>query len=351
MNAAAEQAARPYNAQFPYLKFIDQYGNLDSSNYNGLQAVLTARGYHGLTLTTGYTFSHALGEAGDQASVNGLFLPINSYGSIRSQLYGPTSFDMRHRLTISESYILPGRKGFAQMLQGWSIDSTAAIQSGTPWGVLDNTTDFAGTGEQTGNPAPTEGSQWSFLNAQGGQGNVHDFEAIHNFNNVTPGPTGAPGVPFFPGTTNLANAPTANAACNSAAATQGPLALASLRVLGCYALGGSVLTPAPYGGYGTMPHNPFRDQGYRSFDLSVTKAFKFSERFSAQFRAEFFNAFNHPNFANPFGLVSPNPNLNPSRGGAPGLGFVSATPDQAASNPVLGAGGARDIQLGMKLIF
>ena len=34
-----------------------------------------------------------------------------------------------------------------------------------------------------------------------------------------------------------------------------------------------------------------------------------------------------------------------------GFGFVRATPDQAGSNPVLGSGGARSIQLGLKLIF
>ncbi len=60
--AALEQAGRPYNGLYPYFKFIDDYGNLDSSNYNGLQTVLTARNYHGLTLTVGYTYSHAFGH-------------------------------------------------------------------------------------------------------------------------------------------------------------------------------------------------------------------------------------------------------------------------------------------------
>src|SRR3984957_19499121 len=61
-NAGAEQTGRPFNSKFPYLKYFDYFGNLDSSNYNGLQVALTARNYHGLTLTTGYTYSHALGE-------------------------------------------------------------------------------------------------------------------------------------------------------------------------------------------------------------------------------------------------------------------------------------------------
>ena len=59
----------------PYLKYIDYFGNLDASNYNGLQVALTARNFHGLTLTTGYTYSHALGESSDQGTSGGLVIP------------------------------------------------------------------------------------------------------------------------------------------------------------------------------------------------------------------------------------------------------------------------------------
>ncbi len=353
-NAALEQAARPFT-QFPYFKFIDEFGNYDTSNYNGLQAVLTARNFHGLTLTSGYTYSHALGDSSDQGTSGGLVIPINSDGNLHNQLYTSTAFDMRHRFTVSGTYAIPGKKSPGQILEGWSITSVATIETGTPWGVSDSSTDFAGTGEQTGNSQGNEGGQWSFLNAQGGPGNPADFLAVHNFTNVTPAvPNGAPGIPFFVGSTQLANPRPPMRACNSAAATMGPLATASLRVLGCYALGSSVLIPPPYGGYGTMPRTPWRDQGFRNMDLSVTKQFKFKERLTAQFRAEVFNILNHPNFVNPFGGPGGGgASLNPSRAGSTGagLGFVSNTPDQAGSNPVLGSGGARDIQLGLKLIF
>ena len=45
----------------------------------------------------------------------------------------------------------------------------------------------------------------------------------------------------------------------------------------------------------------FRGPAYANVDFSVTKIFKFGDRLSAQFRAEFFNLFNHPNISNPFG--------------------------------------------------
>jgi len=86
----------------------------------------------------------------------------------------------------------------------------------------------------------------------------------------------------------------------------------------------------------------------------VTKAFKFKERLTAQFRGEFFNVLNRPEFTNPSGAIGGGGgSLNPSRAGsaANGLGYVTTTPDQAGSNPVLGSGGSRAIQLGLKLIF
>lgn len=359
-SVAAVANARPYSPQFPYLRYIDQFGNFDTSNYNALQATLTARNYHGLSLTTGYTYSHALGEASDQGTSGGLVVPPNSYGNFRQQLYTSTAFDMRHRFTLSGTYNLPGAKGFGQMLQGWALNFTSIIQTGTPWGVNDNRTDFVGTGEtiRNGNPQASMGAQWNFI------GNPSDFKAIHNFTSVNPlgngSANGSLGIPYYPGLGNAAT-PTNNPACNSAAAGN-VLAQASLAVLGCYALGNSVLVPPAYGSYGTMPRNPWRDQGFRNLDLSLTKLFSFRERWKIQLRGELFNVLNRANFTNPFGGPAGNAaNLNPTTagpGGAPvkgvpgvGFGAVQNTPDQASSNPVLGSGGARAIQVGLKLIF
>jgi hypothetical protein len=333
-------AARPFNSKFPYFKFIDEYGNYDTSNYNSLQTTLTARNFHGLTLTGGYTYSHSLGVASDQGTGGGNYIPIDSTRSIHAQLYGPSAFDIKHRGTISGTYNLPGKSGFGQVLQGWSINAVAIIQSGLPWGISDATTDFAGTGELTGNSAANQGGQWDFF------GNPADFLAIHNYAGVTPGtPNGTPGIPYFPGTTN--------AACLAKSTGLGPLAIASLTNLGCYALGGSVLVPPAYGSYGTTSRGEWRDHGFRNVDISVTKSFKFKERLTAQFRAEVFNAFNHPDFVNPQGGPGGGgASIDPSGAGTTtGLAYVSNTPDIASSNPVLGSGGPRAIQLGLKLIF
>jgi hypothetical protein len=346
-NPTPPPSSRPFSTKFPWFKYIDEYGNYDTSNYNSLQATLTMRNYHGLTLTGGYTYSHSLGVASDQGTGGGNSIPIDSTMSIHSQLYGPSSFDIQQRGTISGTYNVPGRPGFGQVLEGWSINAVAIIQSGLPWGISDATTDFAGTSEFTGNTAANEGGQWDFF------GNPADFEAIHNYAGVTAGPTGAPGVPYFPGSASgpgIVN----NPACAAKASTLGAAAVAALDVLGCYALGNSVLVPPPYGGYGTTSRNMFRDKGFRNLDLSVTKAFKFKEYLTAQFRAEFFNILNHPNFVNPAGGPGGGgASLDPSGAGPTGAGlaYVTNTPDVASSNPVLGSGGPRAMQLGLKLIF
>jgi hypothetical protein len=353
-DAAAIQAARPFNSRFPYLNYIPSISSGYNSNYNGLQVTATQRNSHGLSFTAGYTYAHALDMASDNWG-NTLLTPTNNNGNIKKELYANSVFDIRHRFTLSMTYALPGIKTPGHFLEGWSVNSVVFIQTGTPWRLADLTTDFSGTGEIAEPSANnTRGEQWDFF------GKATDFQSIHG---LTPGALGPSnpnpkgGIPYFAPTGNPAN-PTANAACNAKARSldggaAAGLAQAALANLGCYAVNGSILIPPAYGTLGTLPRNPWNDTGFRNVDLSVTKVFKYRERLTAQFRAEFFNVFNHPNFANPFGGPGgPTASLDPSVGvGGTPFGYPSATPDAASSNPVLGSGGARAIQLGLKLIF
>jgi Carboxypeptidase regulatory-like domain/TonB dependent receptor len=328
-SSSAETAGRPYATQFPYLSYIDWLSNNNFSNYNGLQVALTQRTWHGLSYVAGYTYSHALAESPD----NWRFInPIIS-GNVRS-LYGNSQFDVTHRFTYSLTYALPGKKSPGQVLEGWSINSIVSIQSPMPWGVNDLTTDFTGTNELL--DQASLGEQWDFF------GNPKDFQSTRAFMTSN---NGLGGIPYFAGTTN----PT----CLAKATALGPLAVASLTNLGCYANGSSVLIPPAYGTYGNLAPNFFRGTPFRNWDLSVTKAWRFKERLTAQFRAEFFNVLNHPNFSNPFGGPGgDNSYTDPSAAGTTNpFGFRPQTPDLTSSNPVLGSGGPRAIQLGLKLIF
>jgi len=303
-------------SQFPYLGNIYQMANLYRSNYNALQSTLTARNFHGLGVVAGYTYGHAL----DDVSANwdfgaGLGLPQDAAHPERE--YASSDFDMRQRFTLSVTYALPGKKGFGQTFEGWEINSIVTLETPQFWPVIDTGTNVSGSGEGH--------DRWDFF------GNPTDFKS---------GPTS---IPYFaPGASNMP------AACISDAAAVG--ATASLNQFGCYAKGRSVMIPPALGTFGTMGRNIFPDSGFRNWDFSVAKNWKLGERVSAQFRAEFFNILNHPDFANPYGGQNGFGDNDPSAAGPP-FGCGCATPDVAGSNPVIGSGGSRATQFGLKLIF
>ena len=307
-----EQSGRPFNAQFPFLSFIYQMGNIYHSNYNGLQMTFTARNYHNFTFVAGYTYSHALDDVGANWDFGaGSGLPQNS---AEPQLeYASSDFDIRHRFTLAATYAIPGRDGFAQSLKGWEINSIISLYGAQPWGPIDAGDDFSHTGEGV--------DRWDFF------GNTADFKS------------GATATPYLAGT----------AALNDPVCTAHARSLVTLGTAGCYKVNGSVMTPPAPGTFGLMSRNMFRDSGFHNWDFSVDKNYRFHERYGAQFRAEFFNFINHPNFANPYGGQNGWGHNDPS---APAIfGCGCATPDVAASNPVIGSGGSRAVQLGLKLSF
>ena len=343
------QATRPFEAQYPYLEFINYYSNIYRSNYDGLQMTLTGRNYRGLDFVAGYTYSHAI----DNQSYNwNQYLPKN--GLDPEGEYGNSDFDIKHRFTLSATYTIPGKKGYAQMLEGWQLNGILTLQSGQPWQAFDTSNDFSGTGEFA--------DRWNFY------GNPADFKA--GGQNSIPLCTGdvtnpASGsctytTPGSPTPVSLSPAQT-NADWGRCLAIAGatPGMLASLQTAsgggtgGCYVSrnGKSFLLPPAFGTFGNSGRNIFRDGGFHNLDFSVSKNWKFGERFTTQFRAEFFNITNHPNFANPFGGATgqgvgatADPSVGP-------FGCGCATPDTASVNPVLGSGGARAIQLGLKFLF
>ena len=124
----------------------------------------------------------------------------------------------------------------------------------------------------------------------------------------------------------------------------------NLEAAGCYVIGKSVMVPPKNGTFGTMGRNIFRDTGFKNVDFSVFKTFSFKEHYNATFRAEFFNVFNHPIIANPFGSVTGgNQGADPSSGSTFGCGCL--TPDFSVGNPIVGSGDSRTIQLGLKFTF
>lgn len=340
----------PYSAKFPYLQFINWTTNDADSNYNSMQATLTERLTHGLSFTVGYTYGHGI----DNGSLNRFApQPENSFapGAERAD----SDFDIRNRATITASYEIPGKKGFGQMLEGWKLNSVITLAGAQPWNVMDTNNNWSNTSENT--------DRWDFF------GNPSDFKASSSSIPYCTGPggvgsgtgcTSTSGISGF--ITCASGSDVAALGCNGISPAMGSASAmwkqctsvapdaGNLATGGCFVEGNSVMVPPKANTFGTMGRNIFRDAGFKNVDFSVFKNFKFTERFSAQFRVEFFNLFNAPIIANPWGSV------NGYQGGSdpssPGtLGCGCATPDFAAGNPIVGSGDSRTMQLGLKLMF
>lgn len=293
---------RPYYGQFPYLRFINWISNLDRSSFNALQTTLTARGYHGLGFVAAYTYSHALD---DNSANRNEQVPQNNLNP--SADYGNSDFDQRHHFSFTLSYAIPGRKGFGQMLEGWGVNSSVLIQSGLPWNPHDTSNDTSKTGDK-------KSDRWDFF------GNPSDFKG------------GKSPIPFYDGVVNPFPA-----ACLGHPGTD--------LSHGCFAVGNSVLIAPTIGTFGTAGRNIFRDDGFRNWDFSLFKNWTVKERLTAQFRVEVFNILNSAILASPAQSGGDDPNTPTA------LGCACQTPDTAGQNPLLGSGGARAIQLGLKLLF
>jgi hypothetical protein len=331
---------QPYAGKFPYFNFINFMTNDVRSNYNSLQATLTKRMSHGLSLIAGYTYAHGL----DNGSLNRFgLLPQNSYNP--GAEYGNSDFDVRHRLTITATYNIPGIKGFAQALEGWQINSIVTLQSSQPWLVNDYNDNFSGVGDSSdrwdffGNPGDFKGTQNSIPFCSGFT--VGAGDTVNSSGATCTTTTGVSNIKSA-----AANSSTLIANCASKAPDPN-----TLKVGGCFASGNSVMAPPINGTFGTMGRNIFRDSGFRDWDFSVFKNFTWKERYNAQFRLEMFNILNHPVFANPYGASGGFSGGNNDPSGPGGFGGAIGTPDTVVGNPVVGSGDSRTLQVGLKLTF
>jgi len=94
------------------------------------------------------------------------------------------------------------------------------------------------------------------------------------------------------------------------------------------------------GELGNTGRNWLRGPGFTNFDLSVFKDFKFTERVRLQYRAEFFNLFNHLQW---FGI---NTGISATNPDSPVTAATRGTSGQLSS-----ARDSRKIQMAMKLFF
>jgi hypothetical protein len=257
-------------APFPYLQPTDprfgavtQFSTGANSHYNGLQVTAMKRLGHGLQGQVNYTFSRCM----DTVS-NGGFLQFSA-GGILSPLpgelardYGPCDYDIRHNLNGQYVYQLPVRvrnRSLGYALNGWQISGTAFWHSGVPFSVLSTPYSAGGNGIV--------------------QGSGPQFASV------------VPGVPLYehhpipgvtqPGTIQWLN-PDAFVSAVDPSTGQ------------CY--GGDNAQNCQFGNLG---RNSLRGPDFIWSDFYLTKWFPLTEHVKLRFESQFFNVFNHPNFALP----------------------------------------------------
>jgi hypothetical protein len=251
-------------APFPYLQPQDprfgaatQFTTGANSHYNGLQVTGGKRLGHGLQINANYTWSHCL----DTIS-NGGFLSFSSAGIISplpgnlDRQYGDCDYDIRHNFNATYLYELPFH---SRILGGWQISGTAFWHTGVPFTVLSAPYTAAGKGI-------IQGSGPQFASVVSGVP-LYDKQPVAG---VTQ-----------PGTVQWLN----------------PNAFVSTVDPGTGACAGGD-TPANCQ-FGDLGRNTLRGPWFTWSDLYLTKKLALNERVSLRIEGQFFNVFNHPNFALP----------------------------------------------------
>ena len=273
---------------FPQYGAVDQFATISSSTYHALQATLRTRNWHGLSGFTGYTWSKSLDDASDGIDFNFATVAFPQDSNNLHAEHGPSNFDTRHRFTAAFNYDLPRFSGPKRLVSGWQLNTIITAQSGRPVPIVSANDTSGASFDQF--PSPSN---------------------FHQRPNVVPG--------VNPINSNWQSGPDSIGYLN-----------------------GNAFADPPLGTFGNLGRNSIYGPHFWNVDFALTKNTQVYERLNLQLRAEFFNVFNHPNFALPNFFVLP---------GGSQQGLITQTPDQAQTNPGLGGGGPRVIQLGAKLTF
>jgi hypothetical protein len=288
------------------------------SNYNSLQVSLTQRIWHGVQMLASYTYGRSIDDASGQgggAGIGGVLNP-GSVGETQNVIGNPANpranrgvsdFDREHRLVVSYLADLPNA-AFANnnsvaryIFHNWSVSGITTWMSGLPIDIVDN----------------GAGSLYGF---SGGSNTLARPNMIADpFHNV---PSGY----YF-----------------NPAAFQRPVVLSGQPIPSS---GGAAVAGATGTDFGTVGRNALRGPRQSNFDFSVIKHFMVTERTHLEFRTDFFNLFNHVNYANPISDLNSVPG---SGGSLDTTGHVTSPGSlgkiiSASSNPRL-------LQLALKLTF
>jgi hypothetical protein len=287
-----------------------------------LQLQLRHQFTHGLLVQASYTWSKAFTNVDATEAGSGINPPGETlYGSSNSnnsldlaQQYGQASFNRPQRVVISYSYDLPWKnaEGFSgKVLSGWTISGVTTIQDGLPFTITNSNGGSIYFG--TGTNSRAQFADPVNCNAQGvcqsgipiASAGSTTYRAIHGWiNDAAFGSGTTAGGDFVP---------------------TSPPCIGGTVVGDCAASGGGL-------GFGDSGPAIVAGPGQFNWDMALLKSTKIWEHGTLQFRAEFCNIWNHPQFDPPFGN-----NVNSV---SPIFGMITST----STTP-------RVIQFGLKYLF
>jgi hypothetical protein len=226
---------------FPVVNQINEYAFIGSGRYNGLQTRLVRRFANGMNFTAAYTYSKTTDNSNGAFSTNGNgnIIAVGQGGNALLRTNdGNADGDIRNFFTFSSLYELPFGKGksFASNLPG--------------------AMDYIVGGWQLNNVVTL--SSGSPFNYTIGGNNVNVRPDLVSYK------MGGTGANTY--LTAVFKAPPGN---------------------------------GDWTRQGTLARNFFHGPGYYTWDASMAKTFKVTERVNTIFRAEVFNLLNHPEFTNP----------------------------------------------------
>ena len=259
---------------------LPEFKNVTKANYNAFTASVTKQFANTPLLgktyfTFAYTFAHSIDN------VSGFRQRNSSVPSDNPNLFRSSSDqDIRHRVVFSGGWDLPfanmWKSGPKRLTEGWSLFPIVTWYTGTPFDVFARLSDRFNPG--------AEGPS-----GVGDPYNVH-ANIVGPTNTLDPRKTQDFG--FGPGNYWINPNSFTNAQCDSADPTCVPSA-------SMFPSNAQIVADPSLATYGTLPRNFLRGPSYTNFDLAVSKTTAVSERVKIEFRAEFFNVFNHANFLNP----------------------------------------------------
>lgn len=252
-----------------------------NSNYNSLQATVRHQFNHGLSMQAAYTWDRNLSDIffSNSADINdalALKTQPSPNGPPHGQ-WGPVSFDRFQRFVLNYSYDLPIGKGMTGMegklIDGWNVSGVTIAQTGNPLTFIGGGSGGAyGTNQQLSFQGVTTAEVCSGVGIKNGSG-----AGSH---------TGSHG-----------NVPAGTGYFNTAAfACQAPLV-----PFGDPGFANGPFSNAPATDYGNSAVGIETGPGQFNWDISIVKNTQITERVRMQFRSDFYNAFNHPQFAPPQG--------------------------------------------------